>query len=58
MYKVDNTSVDYNTVVSNVNTAITESEASTSNMPTYKLVASGYEMPVVAYGTLFRSTPY
>lgn len=55
MCKVNNTSVDYNTVVSNVNTAITKSEASVSNMPTYKL-ASGYDMPVVAYGT-FRSTP-
>lgn len=50
-----NTFIDYNTVVTNINNAITNSEVSISNMPTYKL-ASGYDMPVVAYGT-FRSTP-
>lgn len=54
MCKANSTSVDYNTVVANVNTAITKPEASVSNMPTYKL-ASGHEMPVVAYGT-FRSS--
>jgi len=55
MCKVNNTSIDYNTVVANVNSAITKPDASVSNMPTYKL-ASGYDMPVVAYGT-FRSSP-
>ncbi len=49
-----NSSVNYNTVVAGVNTAISKPEASISNMPTYKL-ASGHEMPVIAYGT-FRSS--
>lgn len=54
MYKANTSPVDYNTVVAGVNTAISKPEASVSNMPTYKL-ASGYDMPVVAYGT-FRSS--
>lgn len=50
-----NASINYHALVADLNTAISAKDASISNMPTYKL-ASGHDMPVVAYGT-FRSTP-
>jgi aldehyde reductase len=50
-----NAPIDYNALVADLNASISDAKASKSNMPTYKL-ASGYDMPVVAYGT-FRSSP-
>jgi len=54
-----NAPIDYKAVVSDLNRAISEhthsSDSTTTTMPTYKL-ASGYDMPVVAYGT-FRASP-
>jgi len=50
-----NTSTDYNTVVSGIHKSVSDPSSSKSNMPTYKL-ASGHDMPVIAYGT-FRSSP-
>jgi diketogulonate reductase-like aldo/keto reductase len=48
-----NTPIDYKALVADFAQAVAAPEASKSSMPTYKL-ASGYEMPVVAYGT-FRA---
>jgi len=51
-----NTPIDYKAVVSDLNRAISEHPSdSATTIPTYKL-ASGYDMPVVAYGT-FRASP-
>jgi len=50
-----NAPIDYKALVADLNASISDAKASKSNMPTYKL-ASGYDMPVVAYGT-FRSSP-
>jgi len=51
----NNDRIDYKATVANFNKAISAPTASKSEMPTHTL-ASGYEMPVVAYGT-FRASP-
>jgi len=48
-------STDYKALVADFNTAISAPDASKTNMPTFKL-ASGHDMPVVAYGTFRSST--
>jgi len=50
-----NTPVDYKALVADTNKIISQFSDSKTNMPTYKL-ASGYEMPLVAYGTFRSST--
>jgi diketogulonate reductase-like aldo/keto reductase len=49
-----NIPIDYKNLVADFAQAVAAPDASKSSMPTYKL-ASGYEMPVIAYGT-FRAS--